>query len=264
MRALQAGFTLIEAVMVITLTAVIFGVVSVFIAPATTAYFATTARAQLSDQADTALRRIARDLARALPNSARVSSSGLSVELIPVTSAARYAIESGDPLQFGSSDTGFDIVGPGLKLATASQKLAFYNLGAGVPDADAYQGANVRTATTGAGVASHVDFAGGGLATSLMAPPYRVYAIEPPVSYRCDLAAGTLTRHANYGFNASQAEPPAGGSSAILARQVSACAFSYDPAAVGGRNGVVALQLTLTSQGESVALYQAVHVDNLP
>lgn len=264
MRTLQAGFTLIEAVMVITLTSVIFGIVSVFIAPATTAYFATTARAQLSDQADTALRRIARDLARALPNSARVSASGLSVELIPVTSAARYAVESGDPLQFGASDTGFDVVGPGLRLATASQKLAWYNLGSGVPDADAYQGANVRTATTGAGVASHVDFSGGGLATSLSAPPYRVYAIEPPISYRCDLAAGTLTRHANYGFNASQAEPPAGGSSAILARQVSACSFSYDPASVGARHGIVSLQLSLTSQGETVAIYQAVHVDNLP
>ncbi len=264
MRAGQAGFTLIEAVMVITLTAVIFGVVSMFIAPATTAYFASSARAQLSDQADTALRRIARDLARALPNSARVSGTGLSVELIPVTSAARYAVESGDPLQFGASDTGFDIVGPGLRLATASQKLAWYNLGAGVADADAYQGTNVRTATTGAGVATHVNFSGGGLAVPLNASPYRVYAIEQPVSYRCDLSAGTLTRYTGYGFNSSQAEPPSGGSSAILARKVSACAFSYDPAAVGGRHGLVNLQLTLTSQGESVALYQAVHVDNLP
>ncbi|MEE8613800.1 MAG: type II secretion system protein, partial [Roseateles sp.] len=68
------GFTLIEAVMVIAITGVVIGIVALFIAPATTAYFSSSARAQLGDAADTALRRIARDLAQSLPNSARVSA----------------------------------------------------------------------------------------------------------------------------------------------------------------------------------------------
>ncbi|PTT75233.1 type II secretion system protein, partial [Pelomonas sp. HMWF004] len=63
----QSGFTLIEAVMVIAITGVVLAVVSVFILPATTAYFDSVARARLVDQADTALRRIARDLSQALP-----------------------------------------------------------------------------------------------------------------------------------------------------------------------------------------------------
>ena len=263
MRA-ERGFTLIEAVMAITITGVVIAVVSIFIVPATTAYFASAARAQLGDQADTALRRIARDLTLALPNSARVSASGLSVELIPVSGAARYATDSGNPLQFGVVDAGFDIVGPPLKLSHASQQLAWYNLGAGIPDADAYTLNNVRVSTSAAGNASSVGITGAALPNALQAPPYRVYAIEPPVSYRCDLTAKTLTRYSGYGFNAVQPDPPSGGTSAVLARNVSACTFSFNAGAVAARYALVTLQMSLQDQGETVSLYHAVHVDNLP
>lgn len=261
----QAGFTLIEAVMTIAITGVVITVVSVFIVPATTAYFDSAARAQLGDQADTALRRIGRDLALALPNSVRVSASGQSLELIPVSGAARYAVESGDPLQFGTADASFSIVGPPLRLSHAAQQLAWYNLGAGTPDADAYTLSNVRTATTAAGSVTSVAInnTGSGLPNALQAPPYRVYAIEPPVSYRCDTAAKTLTRYTGYGFAATQPDPP-GGNGAVLARNVETCSFIYDPASVGARYAVVSLQISLKDRGETLTLYQAVHVDNLP
>lgn len=264
MQRTERGFTLIEAVMVIAITGVVITVVSVFIMPATTAYFASAGRAQLGDQADTALRRIARDLTLALPNSARVSASNQSLELIPLSGAARYATESGNPLQFGVVDAGFDIVGPPLKLSRASQQLAWYNLGAGIPDADAYTLSNVRTSTSAAGNATSVGITGAALANSLQAPPYRVYAIEQPVSYRCDTTAGTLTRYSGYGFIASQPDPPSGGTSAVLARNVSACTFSFNAAAVAARYALVTLQVSLSSNGETVNLYHAVHVDNLP
>lgn len=260
----ERGFTLIESVMVIAITGIVVAAVSIFIVPATTAYFSSAARAQLGDQADTALRRMARDLALALPNSVRVSASGQSVELIPVSGAARYATESGNPLQFGVATAGFDIVGPPLRLSHAGQQLAWYNLGAGIPDADAYTLSNVRTSSSAAGNAGSVGLSGAPLPNSLQAPPFRVYAIEPPVSYRCDTAAGTLTRHGGYGFNAVQPDPPSSGSAAVLARGVSGCAFSFNPGAVGARYGLATLQISLSSRGETVTLYHAVHVDNLP
>jgi MSHA biogenesis protein MshO len=260
----ERGFTLIEAVMAIAITGIVIGVVAIFIVPATTAYFDSAARARLGDEADTALRRISRDLALALPNSARVSASGRSLELIPVSGAARYAVESGDVLQFGVADASFAIVGPPLRLASAGQRLAWYNLGAGTPDADAYTLANARTSTNAAGNATSVGIANAGLPNALQAPPYRVYAIEAPVSYRCDTAAGTLTRHSGYGFAATQPDPPSGGSAAVLARQVAGCSFSIEPGAATARHALVTLRLTLQSRGESVSLYHAVHVDNLP
>ncbi|MEO6280844.1 MAG: hypothetical protein ABIP59_23890 [Roseateles sp.] len=250
--------------MVIVITGIVVAMVSVFIVPSITAYFASAARARLGDEADTALRRISRDLAAALPNSARIT--GQSLELIPVSGAARYAVgtEAGDPLLFGTADTSFAIVGPALKLTTGSQRLAWYNLGPGVPDADAYTLANVRVSSTAAGNATSMTISGAPLPNSLQAPPYRVYAIEQPVTYRCDTSAETLTRYSGYGFVSSQPNPPAGGSAAVLARHVKSCSFSYDVPAITSRYALVTMSIQLGAQSETVTLYHTVHVDNLP
>lgn len=254
--------------MVIAITGVVVGMVAIFIVPSITAYFSTATRAQLGDEADTALRRMTRDLAAALPNSVRIT--GNSVELIPVSGAARYAVgtEAGDPLLFGTPDTSFAIVGPALRLASAGQRLAWYNLGNGVPDADAYTLANVRVASNAAGNASSVTITGAALPNSLQAPPYRVYAIEQPVTYRCDTTAETLTRYTGYGFLATQPDPPSGGSAAVLARHVKSCGFSYSTPTITARYALVTLSLQLGAKNaggtESISLYHTVHVDNLP
>jgi len=267
---LQKGFTLVEAVLVITLTGIVAGIVSVFIVAPVRSYLASSARAQLVDQADTALRRIGRDIAVALPNSVRTLSSagGASLELIPSSGAARYATEGAGRLDFGVADNAFDLVGPGLALASG-QQLVFYNLGADNPDADAYVGANRRSASNGAGLASSITMSNAaGLPVALAAPPYRVFAVEQPVSYRCDLAAATLTRYSGYGFVAAQPDPPAGGSAALLARGVKACNFSYSAAAAATRAALVTLRLTLQSTAasgdETITLHHALHVDNQP
>jgi MSHA biogenesis protein MshO len=95
-----------------------------------------------------------------------------------------------------------------------------------------------------------------------------VFAVDPPVTYRCDLSAGTLTRYQGYGFLATQPDPPSSGSNAVLAKGVTACRFSYDAAVVASRAALVNLTLTLstttTSGAESVSLHHALHVDNLP
>ncbi|RVU44432.1 PulJ/GspJ family protein [Rubrivivax rivuli] len=272
-----SGFTLIEAVMVIALTGGLAAVVAQFIVPPVRAYLAVKARGELVDNADLALRRIGRDLRGALPNSVRVSADGQTLELIPTTAAARYATEGSGALSFGEVDTSFGIVGPPLQM-NAAQQLVFYNLGPGVDGADAYAtndsaltqaGANRRLATNAAGAASTVTISSlAGLPVGNFAPPYRVYAVDSPVSYRCDLGSGRLVRHQGYGFQASQPLPPSGGSSAVLATGVSACQFSHDGTVVAARAALVSLRLalsTLTSAGsETVTLHHAVHVSNLP
>lgn len=271
------GFTLIEAVLVIVVTGALFAVVARFIVPPVQAYLATTARAQLVDQADLALRRIGRDLRGALPNSARVSASGLALELIPTTGGARYMAEGANRLVAGSVATSFDLVGPALTL-TAGQDLVFYNLGPGVVGSDAYAAngsaaeqaaSNRRSSSNGAGAATTIGLvSSAGLPVAALASPYRVAAVDPPVSYRCDLGAGTLTRYSGYGFQATQPDPPVSGSSAVLATGVTACRFSYDASVLAARAALVQMQLTLstsTSAGtERIALQHAVHVENLP
>lgn len=275
--AAQRGFTLVEMVMVIVITGIIAGVVATFIVSPIKGYISTAARAGMVDNADLALRRMGRDLRSATPNSVRVAASGMSIEFIPLTGTARYYTEGAGRLDFGTTDTAFDIIGPGLTL-TASQNLVFYNLGPTVTDANAYAdnssalaqaSSNRRTSTTAAGTVTSITMSSSaGLPVNDTAPPYRVYAVNQPVTYRCDLVAGTLTRYWNYGFVATQPDPPTGATTAIVAKGVSACTFSYDASVVATRSGLITLRLALaaTSNGntETVNLYHAVHVSNLP
>lgn len=273
----QTGFTLIETVIVMAVTGIVAAVVAVFIVQPVQAYRSTAARAQLVDQADLALRRIGRDLRAALPNSVRVNAGQTALELIPTTSGARYATEGSGALSFGSTDTAFDVLGPPITLG-AAQQLVFYNLGPGVTGADAYApngsaaeqaNSNRRSATSAVGSATTVTlFSLAALPAQGLAAPYRVTAVDPPVSYRCNLATGELRRHQGYGFQAAQPDPPAGGTSAVLATGVAACRFSVDGTLVAARSALVNLALTLqttTSSGtESVTLHHAVFVSNLP
>lgn len=273
-RRRAAGFTLIEAVMVIAITGAIAAVAGRFIVQPVQGYLATTARANLADTADNALRTMARDLRSALANSVRVTPDHLSLELIPTTSAALYQTEGTGALVFGSVATSFNVIGPGLTLA-AGQDLVFYNLGPLVDESNAYapnssaaqQATSNRRSATSTGTVSTVNFSSAaGLPVAAFAPPYRVFAVSQPITYRC--TAGTLVRITGYGFQSSQPNPPTGGSSALLAHGVSGCTFDYDASPIAARAGLVNLQLqlsTTTHAGtETVALQHAVHVNNLP
>jgi MSHA biogenesis protein MshO len=260
-------------VIVIVLTGALFAVVARFIVPPVQAYLASNARAAMTDEADAALRRIERELRAALPNSVRVSASGLALEFIPVTAGARYATAGAGALDFGDVHTAFDVVGPPLQLQ-AAQQLVFYNLGPGVEGADAYApngsaaeqaSSNRRLAANGAGPASSVTLVSlAGLPATNQAPPYRVLAVDSPVSWRCDLASGRLLRHAGYGFAATQPDPPTGGSTAVVATGVTGCRFSADGTLVAARAALVSLRLTLSAADDSLSLHHAVYVDNLP
>ncbi|MFA6270798.1 MAG: type II secretion system protein, partial [Candidatus Paceibacterota bacterium] len=75
-RRPSAGFTLVEAVVAIVITGILAGIVAVFIASPVQGYVDSVRRAELTDAADVALRRMMRDIRLALPNSLRVTSAG--------------------------------------------------------------------------------------------------------------------------------------------------------------------------------------------
>ena len=86
------GFTLIELVVTIVLTAIIMGALVFFVYPLRQAVDV-TARADLTEAADSALRRVGRDVRLALPNSVRVATdaSGRAyLEYLAVRTAGRY------------------------------------------------------------------------------------------------------------------------------------------------------------------------------
>lgn len=240
----QSGFTLIEMITAITLTAILSGIVAFFIRVPLQGYFDISRRAGLTDDADLAVRRIAREVQGALPNSVRVSAVGgvTYLEFLAVRTAGRYRSGPGaapglggtpacpagavagynDVLEIGMADTCFHSLGvtPNLGTVTAADWLVINNLSAdpaASPDASAYAGPGggsnriglsaVPTPGAGAGREDLFTFGGvGGYAFPLASPGNRFHIVSGPVTYVCAPAAGggALTRFWGYPISAAQ------------------------------------------------------------
>jgi MSHA biogenesis protein MshO len=294
----QGGFTLVEIIIVIVITGIIGGIVAMFIQAPVKQYVDIGRRAEMTDIADTAMRRMARDLRLALPNSARVSVVGgvTYLEFIPTVGGGRYRVQQncaappcvGDVLNFppDGADVSFDVIGPMPPAFTGgNESIVVYNLG--TPAADAYAGTN-RTTTAVAQVGNNITIAGAGMLfpfDSCQNDPVtglrggcRFQVITTPVTYVCAPAAGgaggTLTRYWGYPITAAQptavgAAPLAGAANAILANNVSGCAITYTGNVVASRSGLVTMSLSITEanaagDAETVTLYGATHVTNVP
>lgn len=268
------GFTLIEAIVVIVITGIIAAVVAVFVRKPVEGYFDAVQRAELTDIADTALRRMARDIRLALPNSTRVTTSGGNtyLELLIASGGGRYRADFdsgglGNPLDFAAATTSFDVLGPVPPLA-AGDSIVVFNLGDGFSGADAYAGGANNRAAYSSSAGSTITLAAAKL-FPFESPGKRFHVVRYAVTYECapnagNPAAGVIRRYWNYGINAAQGTPPAGGSNALMASQVKACSITYDSAIATQRAGVVAMALTLEKNNEAVSLYHQTHVNNIP
>ncbi len=279
-----SGFTLIELVVVITLSAIVVSFMSVFVVTPIDAYNAQSQRAQLVDAADGALRMLARDLRAALPNSVRTAASGnvTAIELIATVDGARYR-DNGpltDPtrwLDFTQADTAFATTVPFSQItvpfSTSSDYLVIYNVG--VPGADAYSGANVitpagTTISIAAGSAANENLVtlSSGFQFAYGSPNKRIYLASGPVSYLCDTSTGMLTRYSGYSLQATQTLSSAtlvsaGASSGRVASNVSNCQFTYT-AGTAQHDGLATLLLQLANGGQEVQLLHQVHLVNTP
>ena len=268
----QKGFTLVEMIVVIVITGILGGIVAMFIRAPMQGYVDSARRADMTDIADIALRRITRDLRLALPNSVRVTQVGAAyyLEFIPTSGGGRYRVGApGNVLDFTVADTSFDVLGP-MPTFTAGDSVAVYNLG--IPGASAYDlpATNNRTAWT-SNTATTVTIAAKKF--PFESPGNRFQVISTPVTYVCvpvaGGAGGTLTRYWGYAIQAAQpvnvlAAPLSAAPHALMATNVGACSFVYDANVVAQRSGLVTMQLTITESGESVTLYNSTHVSNVP
>ena len=178
MRRGARGFTLVEAVIVIAIAGVVSAMVAVFIKRPIEGYFDATRRAELTDAADTALRRLSRDLRLALPNSIRVDPTGRFIEFLITTGGGRYRAEvtstgTGNPLDFvtAAGDTSFDVIGTMPTIAAGSQIVVF-NLGAGFSGSDAWQASSNNRATVA-----------NATATSVTLTAAKLFPLESPASW---------------------------------------------------------------------------------
>ena len=195
----RRGFTLIEMVVAIIVLGIVGTTFGLFIVPAINANQAVEQRAALVDSAELALRRMARDIRIALPNSVRVSyvaGTGFAIEMIPTIDGGRYCL-SGDAncagasqlLAIGSSDTDFDILGCFHNTATftgASFPSTAFRLVIGDSNGAVYSAAGTNAVVTPTSTSITLSTANGGGSGSGSCGTSS--GLTPPTSYRHHIA----------------------------------------------------------------------------
>ena len=277
------GFTLVEAIMSIVLLGILGGIVAVIIQKPLEGQIRAQRRTEISDIADTALRRAGRDVRLAVPNSVRVTGAGpIYLELLLTRTGGRYRSQEDDgtltgenPLDFAAADGVFDTLG---NLSTAGGAVAandivvVHNLG--IAGADAWAGDNTAlVASLAVSPASASEDRVTLQAAKLFpheSPGRRFQVASGPVTIECvpggidanGNGLGVLRRYSGYALNSTQPTPPAG-TPALLATNVTSCNIEYTTLPLTAR-GLVAFTIGISRGGEAVTLYYEAHVNNVP
>lgn len=291
---LPQGFSLVEMVITIVVLGIIAVTAGAFILPAVNAHRDLQRRAALVEAAESAIRRMSRDIRLSVPNSVRVTNAlavgnGFAIELIPTADGGRYCTagtadcDATGALAIGAADSVFDILGffHNAAFIAASGGNA-YRLVAGSTDSNLYTATGATAVITPAGTITLSVNAGRHRVTlgaahnfPTASPRQRVFVVEDaaaPVTYLCNFSAGTLTRYAGYkngaAYSSSPNQPtdPAvltgfGATGRLVADNVSNCSVTSIEANVQ-TSGVVTLSLTLSNSGETVQLLNQVQLDN--
>lgn len=277
------GFTLVELIVVIVIVGIVAATIGLFIGAPIRGFIDQSRRAALTDAADLALLRMARDLRVALPNSVRSSADGRAIELLRTLDGERYRAEppgaEDDRLTPGVADAAFNTLSPlgGDEGIPPGARLAIYPLGeaGSQPYVDAVltpAGTSIdRTPVTVGGAQESRIALGSPHVFPLDSPSRRVFLVEGPVSYLC--SDGRLLRYAAYPLQASQPATraalealtsPAQRTVVVEGVETSACNLRYSTSATSRRHAVAQLALVLEQQQERVRLLRQVHIDNSP
>ena len=290
----QSGFSLLELILVIVLLGVLAGGAGLLITRPIEAYNDQLRRQQLVDQGEMALRQIARDVRRALPNSIRINTSaipgGWALEMVNTIDGARYRDEPGglflaasDWLDFSTADTDFNLLGQFHSLSASAtawptnRRLVIYNTAPTdiYVDINSGSGAGIVSSAGTAitlsnnGIEHHIEMIPAFRFTQ-QSPGQRIFVIDGAISYACDPSTNNIIRYDNYAYQTVQQVTNAALAgltnvqSGVVVSQLDSCEIRYAPGTTQ-RGSLVSLQINLAdATGEGISLYHQVHVVNVP
>ena len=286
----ERGFTLVELIVVIVLIGALAAVSAVFIVNPFRASEDLANRADLVDGADSALDRITRETRSALPGSVRVHDGGAHLEFIKIRVGGRYREGNDNGEEFACEDLRFDrqesddcfevlgglavddddvdprdagtdcADGTGDCISVGNQVQTTDNEDLVGDRPDAYERENIAALTDleDDGDVLHYDMDDEDGVFVEGSPQNRFYIFHDVVSYRCE--GDELRRYRSYGLQSGEPdlddEP-----SALLAGSVQSCDFDDSQLSA---QGVLAFELELARQGESIRLLDQARVVNSP
>ena len=281
------GFTLIELIVVIVIVGILSALGGLMITNHMEGYVATSRRAALVDSAESALRRMERDVQAALPNS--INASGNSLTLLHTVGGGRYRTKCPDSstscthnqtLEFNQTDTKFSMIGRLLNNninEVQNGTVVVYNTGNSPADAYSHtNNASIRGVTASAGPSVGINASSNFTISSREFPnrsPYKRFQIVDSLvcySYENGSEGGKLWR---YQSSDSITDPTASdydceelGSGSLIAKHVEDVNFKYNQCPDGRcqSSALLTMNATLSKEDETITLLQQVHVLNYP
>jgi MSHA biogenesis protein MshO len=282
-----SGFTLIELIVVIVITAIVAGFIAIFLVTPVENYLAQTQRGALTNASNLIQRNLSTDVATALPASLRTAAGGTVLEMLEVADVIGYW----GPKAGGMSPA----APPGVTIAPFANSppplSTFSTFG---QFQNASSGNNYYVAEGFNGQAAAYDPTLGVMTTSppiitlmpnplvnpisdtvslsspaqfvSLSPTRHIFLVSEPVTYLCDTTAQTLTRYDGYAVTKPQkttAVQFVGARKALIAQRVTQCSFVVTDATSSSVDSVNS-SFTIVNGSASMVLSIQAAVRELP
>ena len=276
-RLSNAGFTLMELIIVIIILGAMSLGIAGFIKLSTQTYLNVTERDELLANARFSVERLNREVRNALPNSIRVRANGGTsatkrcLEFVPIIASTTY-LDIPVPPKVASNTASvipLGAVGAGNYVCNSCGDNAIvYPLNT-AEVYTSYSGTtgkafSIKQYTDNEANTPAVLTFDNAVSFTETSPTQRLYLFNGPVSY-C-LQGDTLTRYVGYDVNATQPLPPfSHGSSSLMAGHLdfSTSSFTVQEPSLR-RNAVVQVNFNFVRDGEQVIFDNAIHITNIP
>ena len=281
-RTFHRGFTMIELVVAITVTAIVAGFMAAFIGVPLDMYSSQSRRAEMDDAAENLWRTMRRDLVSAVPYSVRYQSTATIalLEILPTTDRARYHPQG----SMGDATKELDTTGPadsnGFDIAVADTSVL--NIAADtkatvLKDSSSNPYAsNANSTITISGTPGEAHVATTASVQFAPSPSQQIYFFNSPVTYLCDLTAQTVRRYTGYtptpnqnSVNTAAKLTARGATNSLIATKVTGCSFRISNPLAGNRGWLMTTNVTFsaaanTSGSEFVRSFHELNLENLP
>ena len=257
----QFGFTLVELIFVIAILGVVASIGSGFMVQTVDAYRTAEVHNKLIQRGRLVIEQMSRQLRTAVPNAVRVSASANCIEFLPIVGGTYYENSVADE-DNGMSATSTVTTLPFYIRSGSAEHVIIAPFFSEEVYTNSSPAARVSVGALGAEPYTSVPLSGSHR-FNRNSNSKRLYIADDPQRFCLD--SGNLVEYSGYGLSTSVLnDSNPGGSSAIMAQNVSSSgAFVLSPGSED-RNTTVGIALVFSQGSKSIRLNHTVFIRNVP